>query len=144
MSFAKDPLNTELANQCAIDAWCLCDWVFGEYGQQLESKNLRHLQKQMKQECPLLALFQDVANASKHMKVTKYTPKLKEAKKQRGTFSSAFSSAFAVSALVLVAEDGSKIRFDQALKKVICAWDNFFDVNNLRQENTRKRRKNIG
>ena len=133
-SFAKEPLNTEVANQCAIDAWSLCDWVFKEFGQRLELQKLDDLQKQMKENCPSLALFQDVANASKHMEVTKYIPKLKEAKKHHGAFSrSAFSSAFDVSALILVAEDGSEIWFDHALKEVICAWDLFFDVNNLRE-----------
>ena len=133
LSFEKDPLNTELANQCAIDAWCLCDWIFKEYGQRLGLQKLTHFQNQMTQKCPSLALFQDVANASKHMEIDRYIPKLKEARRHQGAFSrSSFSSAFDVSALVLVAEDGSEIWFDNALKEVICTWDHFFDANNCR------------
>ena len=83
-AFQKDPLNTELANQCAIDAWSLCDWVFKEYGTKLGLEKLDQLQTHMKQQCPQLAFFQDVANASKHKEITKYVPRLKEAKDHHG------------------------------------------------------------
>ena len=71
-AFEKDPLNSELANQCAIDAWSLCDWVFKDHGARLGMQTLRDLQSSMKAMCPNLALLQDVANASKHKQTQEY------------------------------------------------------------------------
>lgn len=131
-AFEQDPLNAELANQCAIDAWSLCDWVFKEHGNRLGIQKLRQLQARMTQQCPELAFFQDVANASKHGGISKYAPQLKEAKYHQGGFArEAFSSGFDVSALVLVGNDGSEIWFDHALNKVVDHWVQFFDQNQL-------------
>jgi hypothetical protein len=131
-AFEKDPLNSELANQCAIDAWSLCDWVFKDHGARLGMQTLKDLQSSMKAMCPNLALLQDVANASKHKNITTYIPRLKEAKNHHGAFQrDAFSSAFDVSALVLVGDDGSEIWFDDVLKDVIRHWDDYFLRNGL-------------
>ena len=43
----------------------------------------------------------------------------------------AFSSAFDVSALILVGVDGSEIWFDDALRDVVHHWEQFFDNNQL-------------
>lgn len=133
ITFAKTPLDTELANQCAIDAWSLCDWVFKEHGKRFGVQKLDQFQAQMKQQCPLLSLFQDVANASKHREITKYVPRLKEAKHHVGAFdrNSFQSSAFNVSALVLVDINGSEIWFDEALNDVINHWEHFFEINQI-------------
>ena len=130
---AKSPLDTELANQCAINAWSLCDWVFKEHGKQLGLTELKQLQVQMKQNCPSLALLQDVANASKHMKITKFTPTLKVAEKHDGLFDPELfdSSFFDVDALYLERVDDSKILFEIALNDVIKLWDDFFNSNKL-------------
>lgn len=131
-AFKKDPLNTELANQCAIDAWSLCDWIFKEYGSRLGFQSLKNLQASMKSICPNLALLQDVSNASKHKEITKYRPLLKEAKKHPGAFQrNAFSSAFDVSALVLVREDLSETWFDEVLEDVVRFWNDYFVRNQL-------------
>lgn len=126
--FSKSPLNGELANQCAIDAWALCDWIFKEHGRKLGLQKLVDFQKDMKTQCPSLALFQDVANATKHRDVTRYVPKLKEAQSHDGAFDrDAFQAdAFDVSALVLVVADGTEIWFDNALQEVIHHWEQFF------------------
>jgi len=131
-AFAKDPLNTDLANHCAIDAWSLCDWVFKEHGKRLGFTSLANLQATMKANCNSLQLLQDVANASKHKEITRYTPQLKEAKKHKGGFQrGAFSRDFDVSALVLVREDGSEIWFDDALDEATRYWDTYFSANGL-------------
>jgi hypothetical protein len=132
-AFEKDPLNSELANQCAIDAWSLCDWVFKDLGARLGIHTLTELQSSMRAMYPNLALLQDVANASKHKDITLYEPRLKEAKNHLGAFErGAFSpTAFNVSALVLVGKDDSEIWFDDALKDVIRHWDDYFLRNGL-------------
>ncbi len=130
-AFYDDPLNQKLANQCAIDAWSLCDWVFEEHGASLGMKNLKELQNRMKAQCSVMALFQDVANATKHRTITQYTPQLQEARYHRGAFSQAFSSAFDISALFLVSKDGTKTRVDAALKEAIQHWEQFFFTHGL-------------
>jgi hypothetical protein len=132
VAFRKDPLNTELANHCAIDAWSLCDWVFKEHGQRLGFSTLADFQAAVKAGCNSLQLLQDVANASKHKEITKYVPLLKEAKKHHGAFQrGAFSRGFDVSALVLVREDGSEIWIDDALDDATKYWDTYFHANGL-------------
>ena len=71
MRLRRTPLNSELANQCAIDAWSLCDWVFKENKERLGVQDLPELQSSMKSMCPNLVLLQDVANASKHGEIYK-------------------------------------------------------------------------
>lgn len=133
IAFEHDPLNEELANQCAIDAWSLCDWVFNEHGTKLGIQKLSQLQAQMKQECPFLSLFQDVANASKHKEITLYAPRLKEAKSHRGAFNRGIfdNAIFDVSELILISVDNSKVLFEHALKDVINHWEHYFAKNHL-------------
>ena len=98
-AFRGDPLNQELANQCAIDAWSLCDWVFEEHGQRLGFKKLGDFQSSMRTMCTSIEFLQDIANASKHKVITHYVPRLKEAKAHQGAFDrNMFSSVFDVSA----------------------------------------------
>jgi hypothetical protein len=56
-AFQKDPLNSELANQCAIDAWSLCDWVFKDHGAKLGIQSLQDFQSSLTAMCPNLALL---------------------------------------------------------------------------------------
>lgn len=123
-SFKHDPLNAEIANACAIDAWSLCDWTFKEHAAELGFHKLSQFQKFIKDRCPAIALLQDVANASKHRTITQYTPVLKQAKRHDGAFQrSAFQAdTFDVSALVLAQEDGSEVWFDTVLNEVATSW----------------------
>lgn len=127
-AYDLDPLNTELANACAIDAWSLCDWVFAEHGASLEVRNLSEMHRFMRNLCPSIDLIKDVANASKHRDITRYSPVLKEAKRHDGAFDrTAFDSdAFDVSALVLVREDNSEVWFDSVLDEVTACWVSLF------------------
>jgi hypothetical protein len=135
--FRSDALNTERANHCAIDAWSLCDWIYKEHGPQLGFATLAGFQTAIKAACRNLELLQDVANATKHKDITKYAPRLREAREHAGAFQhGAFSRGFDVSALILVREDGSEVWFEDALEDATKFWQTYFESNGLLSSST--------
>jgi hypothetical protein len=126
-------MNGNLAEQCACDAWHICDWVHTQHPAKLqpEISSLTKLQSWVKLQCQPLALLQDVANESKHCNITRYVPSLKDKKAYQGAFDPAIfdNSAFDVSELRLIATNGQEIPAITALKISIDFWESFFDIN---------------
>ena len=131
------PLNPDLAFDCAVRAWALCDWVHKEFGAQLgfaSGRNgLRDLQNVVKREREELVFLQDVANGSKHMTITDYPPQINEAKVHKGVFDpNVFSSAFDIARLVLVERATQKTHsFQDVAVAAAKYWDDFFTKHNL-------------
>ena len=75
-----DDLNEDLGRDCALKAWRLCDYVFAALGNGPQFATLMKLQDHVAQACPELAYLQDICNETKHAEITKYTPRIDEAR----------------------------------------------------------------
>ncbi len=127
-AFKSDALNQSLAGDCAVAGWSLCDWVFPELNGYI---NLRALQNEVNDMCHELCLLQDLANASKHREINRYTPLLQEAKHHRGAFSQGFDRGFDISRLLLVDAKGKEYWVEDVFNACLNFWDDFFAQHGL-------------
>ena len=70
--FEDDDLNEDLARDCAIKAWHLCDHVFIALGSNSKFPNLKDLKYHVIRNYPELSYLKDICNESKHAEITKY------------------------------------------------------------------------
>ena len=110
--FKNDDLNKDLARDCAIKAWQLCDHVFNALGSTSRFATLGGLQDHVRHTCPELAYLQDICTASKHGNISRYTPRINETRVQGGAFSHAFSRGFDISRLEIKLLGGQTIFFN--------------------------------
>ena len=130
--FKNDDLNEDLARDCAIKAWQLCDHVFSAPGSTSRFATLRDLQDHVKHTCPELAYLQDICTESKHGKISRYTPRISEARFHGGDFSSRdFSRDFDISCLEIKLPGGQMIFFDDVVGRAVDFWSKFFDDNGI-------------
>ena len=129
--FQNDDLNEDLARDCAIKAWQLCDHVFNALGSTSRFATLRGLQDHVKHTCPELAYLQDICTESKHGKISRYTPRISEARFHGGAFSHAFSRGFDISRLEIKLPGGQTIFFNDVVDRAVDFWSNFFDDNGI-------------
>jgi hypothetical protein len=131
-AFQKSSLDVDLAFDCAVRAWSLCDWVHAEFGSRLGYPSLGTLQGDARRECPQLEYLQDLATASKHKIIKGYVSKTHKADLHRGAFDArAFSRGFDVSRLRLLLRDGAQIDLEDALVAVERFWVGFFTKHKL-------------
>ena len=67
--FKNDDLNEDLARDCAIKSWQLCDHVFNALVATSRFTKLKEFQKHIRRICPELAYLQDICIESKHRKI---------------------------------------------------------------------------
>ena len=130
--FKNDDLNTDLARDCAIKAWHLCEHVFDALGSNLPFANLSDFQKYVRGACPQLAHLQIICNASKHGERLRNTGKIKEARVHGGAFSKAFSRGFDISRLEIELTGGKTVPFDDVVDRAVAFWSQFFAQNGLK------------
>ncbi|MGE6316664.1 hypothetical protein ACQKC1_12945 [Shewanella baltica] len=129
--FLTDPLNEELAVECAGKLWHLCDWYYEEYKNNLPYKQLIDLQGYVGSECPSLRVMRDICNGSKHASLDKTrTPVIRKTQVHQGAFSSGFSRGFDISMLEVELVDGSIVDFDNAVKLSIDYWTGKLSLTN--------------
>ena len=122
-SYLVDPLNEDLAIECASKIWHLCDWYYEENKDNLSYKQLSDLQGKVGKECFSLRVMRDICNGSKHGSLEKTrTPVIRQANKHNGAFSSGFSRGFDVTVLEVELMDNTKINFDDSVKEAIEFW----------------------
>lgn len=121
-AFRSDALNNGLAVQIAQDAWSLVEIAHHELRLASALPQLGDFRRQVKDECPELAYMQDISNEHKHGEITKYTPRLKEARSTRGAFSQSFSRSFNISRLELVTETDQVLWFEDVMDTVVGYW----------------------
>ena len=129
--FRNDDLNEDLARDCAIKAWQLCDHVFNALGSTSRFATLGGLQDHVKHTCPELAYLQDICTASKHGEISRYTPRITEARFQGGAFSRDFSRDFDISRLEIELPGGQTIFFNDVADRAVDFWSKFFDDNGI-------------
>ena len=131
--FKDDDLNEDLARDCAIKAWHLCDHVFIALGSNSPFSSVRRLQDHVKGTCPALAYLQDICNESKHAEITKYEARIKKAHLHRGGFKSkAFSRGFDISRLEVMRSEGQPILFNDVVVRAVKFWSKFFGGNGIK------------
>ena len=130
--FKDDDLNNDLARECAIKGWQLCDHVFEALGSNRRFATLRVFQDHVRHICHELGYLQDICTESKHGKISRYTPRIKEARHHRGAFSRGFSSAFDISCLEVKLSDGQTILFNDVVDRAVEFWSEFFDDNGIK------------
>ena len=130
--FKKDDLNKDLARDCAIKAWHLCEHFFNTAAPKLPFADLRDLQIYVRGACPELAHLQVICNAAKHGEGLRNTGKVKEARYHGGAFSRDFSRDFDVSRLEIELTDGKTIPFDDVVNRALAFWSHFFSQYGLK------------
>ena len=131
--FKNDDLNEDLARDYAIKAWQLCDHVFKALGSTSRFATLGGLQDHVKHTCPELAYLQDICTESKHGEISRYTPRIDEAKFHDGDFDPQDFDPhdFAVARLEIKPAGGQPILFGDVVDCVVNFWSKFFDDNRI-------------
>ena len=131
--FKQNDLNEDLARDCTIKAWHLCEHVFDEHAESLPFTRLRDFQRHVRDACPELAHLQVICNASKHGDGRlRKTGRVKEARRHRGAFSRDFSRDFDVSRLEIELTDGTTVDFEDAMDSGVAYWLQFLSQYGLR------------
>lgn len=129
-AFLMDPLNEELAVECAGKIWHLCDWYYEEYKGILPYNQLSDLQGEVGQECSSLRIMRDICNGAKHASLDKTrNPLIRKTQVHNGGFSSAFSCGFDISTLEVELVDGSIFDFENAVKLSVDYWRGKLSLN---------------
>ena len=124
--FKKDDLNEDLARDCAIKAWHLCEHVFDEHAVSLPFAGLSDFQGHVRGACPELAHLEVICNASKHGESLRNKGRVREARHHRGAFSRGFSRDFDVSRLEVELTDGTRVDFEDVIDRAVAYWFQFF------------------
>ena len=132
--FKDDELNVDLARECAGKAWHLCDHVFKALGANSQFGKLGALQDHVREACAELAYLQDVCTESKHAEITRYRPRIDEARFHVGDFSSEDFSGddFDTSRLEIVLREGWKVSFSAVVERAVEFWSEFMEVHGIR------------
>lgn len=129
-----DFLDEDLARDCAIKAWHLCDHVFKELGSNSQFPDLRALQNHAKYCCSELAYLQVICNETKHANPSKYRGHIEKTNNHWGDFSpDDFDSRdFDTPRLEIKLIDGQTIPYIDVVDRAVGFWSNFFDEYKLR------------
>jgi len=119
-----DPLNKQIARQCAINAWHMCDQLQVQTDKKQQFRNLRELQDHVKTVCPELAYMQDICIESKHAQITRHPPSILSAELYKGDFCPLDFDRkdWNVSRLKITTSDNNEVDFLDALGCVIQFW----------------------
>ena len=124
-----DLLNEDLARDCAIKAWQLCDHVFIALGPESQYPTLKDLKNHVRAVCPELAYLQDVCTEAKHGRISRYPPRILAARHRIGDFSpdDFDGDDFDTSRLEIELPDGRTVLFSDAADRAAVFWTRFFD-----------------
>ena len=132
--FEDDNLNKDLARDCAIKAWHLCDHVFKALGPNSQFINLGDLQDHVRRNCPELSYLQDICIDSKHGEITHYSPRIDKAEFQDGDFSHRDFDThdFDIPRLEIELAGGQTVLFSDVVDRVVNFWSKFFGDNGIK------------
>jgi len=129
--FCKDKTSSRKALNCAMTAWHLTEWTYNEFFQQFSSQfsTLGLYQQDIKIKCPSLQILQDITYGTKHYKLTRHNPIIKETNIHEGAFSIGYSRDFDISTLDIELDNGTKIYFEDEILKTINFWTDYLQSN---------------
>ena len=127
--FRADYLNEDLAGDCALKAWHLCDHVFQALKASLPFAELKDFQNHVKDACPELAHLQVLCYAHKHGDFLRNTGEIEDTYDHLGDFDpNDFCPAdFDTPRLEIVLTDGKRVSFNDVLDPAVAFWSQFFD-----------------
>ncbi|MBC8052029.1 MAG: hypothetical protein H7Y13_03095 [Sphingobacteriaceae bacterium] len=125
--FKQNNTSSAKAAELSTNAWHLTDWVFEEFKVVHLMLTLGDFRETLYPECPSLKIMHDIANGSKHSKVSRPKALIKETKRRIGPFSSVFSRAFSQTTLQIEMADGCILYFLDEIENVISFWKSYFE-----------------
>ena len=128
--FSSNTTSSRVALNCAMTAWHLTEWIYSEFNQSLcnHFTTLALYQQDLKRQCTSLQIMHDLANGTKHYLLTKHRPIVKETNLHQGTFDRTFDRTFDTSTLKIELNDGTKIYFEDEIKKAINFWKQYLQL----------------
>lgn len=124
--YKNDDLSISKAQRVATSAWHLVDWIFENHRAIHNFNDLGLFRESLYPNCKSLKIMHDLANATKHLNVTRQKGDIKDTREHAGIFSNVFSDEFDTSRLEIEKNDGTKLSFRREIKKVKEFWDNYF------------------
>ena len=129
--FQDDDLNEDLARDCAVKAWHLCDHVCIALGANSPFADLGELKEHVKGACAELGQLQAIWNATKHGKITRCTPRIVAARFHGGDYNSDFRRDFDISCLEIELCGGQTVMFLDVIDRAMDFWSDFFEEHGL-------------
>ncbi|MGA9638575.1 MAG: hypothetical protein WBQ70_08760 [Flavobacterium sp.] len=124
--FEKDDTSSVKATELCTNAWHLVDWVFEEFKGVHLMSSIGDFRATLYPECESLKIMHDIANGSKHSKVSRPKASIKTTLKHEGPFSNIFSREFDQTSLEIEMEDGTILYFVDEIEIVIKFWKDYF------------------
>lgn len=129
-------LSTDRAVAFFETAWSLTEWVGKEFGRVVTQNDLGVFRNTLYLRCPHLKVLHDISNMSKHMTLSKPKSSISRAGEQNGPFSSAFTTQFQSTSLVIELKDGTIYKVNDMIDEVLDFW-NYYFKNDLQISNER-------
>lgn len=127
--FLNDETNSSKAEELCKNAWHLVDWVFEEFQNIHLTRSIGDFRDTLYPQCESLKIIHDIANGSKHNKVSRPKASIRSTNKHLGPFSNIFSREFDQTCLEIIMEDGTILLFEDEIGKVVEFWKNYFERN---------------
>ena len=102
----------------------MTEWANKEFEPKLSKNEFRKI---VLQQCSSLEIMRDLANGTKHYQLTRENSLVKRTELHCGVFSKEFSREFDTSHLKIILGDGTKIYFEDEIKKVISFWTQYLE-----------------
>lgn len=127
--FINNSTSSRIALNCAMTAWHLTEWIYHEYHELLKTEfsSLTAFQTKMKEKCPSLQIMHDLANGTKHFKLTRHKPSVSSTILHQGAFSSDFSRDFDISTLDITLNNGTKVYYEDEIDFCINYWNKYLN-----------------
>lgn len=124
--FKADNTYSSKAVELSTNSWHLTDWVFEEYKAIHHQDTIGDFRETLYPICPSLNIMHDIANGSKHSKVSRPKATIKETRKHDGEYSQEYSSEFNITTLLIEMQDESILYFVDEINAVINFWMDYF------------------
>ncbi|MEY2868291.1 MAG: hypothetical protein RIR01_715, partial [Bacteroidota bacterium] len=124
--FKNDNTSSSKATEISTNAWHIIDWIFNEFPNIHLMNSIGDFRDALYPLCPSLKIMHDIANGSKHSKVSRPKASIKKTNKHIGPFSNIFSGQFDQTHLEIEMEDGTTLYFVDEIGLVIIFWKDYF------------------
>ena len=120
--FLADPLSSSKALNCVLSAWHMSDWWYEESDHTPTEQGKKEYQRNLRKDHDFFRFISDIANGSKHVRLTDLKVKVKDTRAHQGDFNNDFDFDFDVSCLKMTLSDDSERTFVIELEKALNYW----------------------
>ncbi|MDI1304656.1 MAG: hypothetical protein PSX42_07420 [bacterium] len=124
--FKKDNTSSVKATEVCTNAWHIIDWIYNEFPNIHSMSSIGNFRDSLYPHCQSLKIMHDIANGSKHSKVSRPKASIKKTNKHFGPFSNVFSREFDQTHLEIEMEDETTLYFVDEIELVIIFWKDYF------------------